>query len=171
MHQVHCLILAAVSFLLAGCASRGSQTALAQVRESGPVDPIADNRIVVGQLMPGLVMQLHIDHDAIRLSDPKLILVPRQPPDPGDGEKVVVSGWRDGERVTTTAIPDQRINAQENAGTVILEQRTLHVALPTPRRIDVVEVAMPGIGEPRRFSVAFVYDRVCRGKPRLEFCR
>jgi hypothetical protein len=165
MRQGHRLMLAAATLLVAGCATKGSQRAIAQAGETRAVDPVADNRSVVGQLTPGLVMQLQIDGGTVRVSNPKLVLVPRQAQDGQDGERVVVSGWRGGERITTTSIPDERINAQENVGTVIREQRTLNVALPTPRRIDVVEVAVAGTGEPQRFGVAPVYDRVVATSP------
>jgi hypothetical protein len=132
MRPRHRLALALIPVLVTSCASEEPQSAVAQAREVRPVDPDTDNRAVTSQLTPGLVIQLEIDRNTVRLADAQLVLVPRQTRQGREGERVIVSGWRGGQQVTTVSIPDQRINSQENVGIVIREQRTLSVALPLP---------------------------------------
>jgi len=60
---------------------------------------------------------------------------------------------------------------QENVGIVLRDQRSLTVALPTPRRVDRVEVTLPGVTTPQEFSVAQVFDRACEQKPVGDLCR
>jgi hypothetical protein len=170
MRPRHRLALALIPVLVTSCASEEPQSAVAQAREVRPVDPDTDNRAVTSQLTPGLVIQLEIDRNTVRLADAQLVLVPRQTRQGREGERVIVSGWRGGQQVTTVSIPDQRINSQENVGIVIREQRTLSVALPLPRRIEAVEVTLPG-GQPQRFDVTPLFDSVCQGQPSTELCR
>ena len=166
------IVPALLILLLAGCASKIPQTAVAQPRQTQAVDAADDNRAVLGQLLPGLIMRLEIDGTTVQLRDPELVLVPRQPAARGtDSERVLVTGWRGREQVSGVSVANQRINVQENVGIVILEQRTLNVALPTPRRIDRVEVTLPGTTAPQQFSVAEVFDRACREQPGSELCR
>jgi hypothetical protein len=86
------------------------------------------------------------------------------------GELISVSGLRGRERVSTILVSDGRVNVQEGVGIVLREQRTLNVALPTPSRIDSIEIALPG--QPAQtFNVARFFERVCRDQPQAQFCR
>lgn len=158
--------------LFAGCASKLPQTAVAQ---SGPVRAVQasdDNRAVLAQMTPGLVMRLEIDGNLVQLHDPELMLVPRSDPSrvPG-GDRVIVTGWRGTEQVSSVAVADQRINVQEEVGIVIRERRSLNVALPTPRRIDRVEVTLPGTTTAQQFAVGQVFDRACAQRTDSDLCR
>jgi hypothetical protein len=158
--------------LLVGCASKIPQTAAAQPGQSRQVDPAEDNRAVLGQLTPGLIMRLEIDGKTVQMQDPELVLIPRRAAArTTGGERVIVTGWRGREQVSAVSVSDQRINVQENVGIVIRDQRSLTVALPTPRRVDRVEVTLPGVTTPQEFSVAQVFDRACEQKPVGDLCR
>jgi hypothetical protein len=130
------------------------------------------NRAVIGQVTPGLVMRLEIDGQTVRMHDPELVLIPRRSSTRSAGnETVLVTGWRGREQVSSVTVSDQRINVQENVGIVIQEQRSLVVALPAPRRLDRVEVSLPGATAPQAFSVGEVFERVCAQNPSADLCR
>lgn len=166
---------AAAAFLavvLAGCASKVPQAAVAQPAQRRQVDAAADNRAVIGDVTPGIVMRLEIDGKNVQLHDVELIVVPRQPPArDAAGERVLVTGWRGQQRISVVSVADQRINVLEGVGIVIRDQRTLNVALPTPQRIDRVEVTLPGMTVPQQFAVGQVFDRACQQQPGGDLCR
>lgn len=128
--------------LLAGCASKMPQTAAAQSVQARPVDAAEDNRAVLGQLTPGLVMRLEIDGKTVQVHDAELVLIPRRAVSRRSGaETVLVTGWRGQEQVSAVSVPDQRINAQEDVGIVVREQpladgRLANAASGRPRRGD-----------------------------------
>lgn len=158
--------------LFAGCASRVPQTAVAQRTQERAVDAAEDNRAVVDQMTPTVVMQLEVDGNTVQLRDMELVLLPRKSSArERDSRKILVTGWRGKEQVSEASVADQRINIQENVGVVIEDRRTLNVALPTPRRIDRVEVTLPGSTTAQRFPVAEVFERACVSQPGSELCR
>ena len=157
--------------LVASCASKMPQTAVAQAGPSRAVQAVDDNRTVLSQMAPGLVMRLEIDGNTVQLVEPELVLVPRALPRASDGDRVIVTGWRGTERVSSVTIADQRVNVQEGVGIVIRDRRSLSVALPTPRRIDRVEVTLPGSTTPQRFSVGEIFERACAQRADSELCR
>lgn len=108
----------------------------------------------------------------MQLRDAELVALPLKPSArENDGRRFLVTGWRGEEKVSEVLVADQRINIQENVGVVTEERRTLSVALPTPRRIDRVEVTLPGSRTVQRFPVAEVFERACAGQPSSELCR
>lgn len=172
MNCGHTVAFALVVFVVASCASRAPQTAVAQRTEQRAVDAAHDNRDVVGQLTPSIVMQLEVDGEKVQLREAELVALPRKPSArENGGRKVLVTGWRGEEKISEVLVEDQRINIQENVGVVTEERRTLSVALPTPRRIDRVEVTLPGSRTAQRFAVAEVFERACAGQPSSELCR
>jgi hypothetical protein len=171
MRSRHRFTLLFFAALLAGCASKMPQTAVAQAGPSRAVQAVADNRAVLSELAPGLVMRLEIDGSTVQMLDPELVLVPRALPRTSDGDRVVVTGWRGNERVSSVTIADQRVNVQEGVGIVIRDRRSVSVALPTPRRIDRIEVTLPGLTTPQRFPVGDIYERACAQRTDSEFCR
>ena len=60
---------------------------------------------------------------------------------------------------------------EEEVGIVIRERRSLYVALPTPRRIDRVEVTLPGTSTSQQFPVGQVFDRACAPRTDNYLCR
>jgi hypothetical protein len=133
---------------------------------------VTDNRAVIGDVTPGIVMRLEIDGTKVDLRDAELILLPRQSPARGrDGERILVTGWRGLQQVSAVSVADQRVNIQEGVGIVIREQRTVSVALPTPRRIDRVEVTLPGTTVAQQFAVTELFDRACPTPTVIDFCR
>jgi len=168
----HRVILPLCLALIAGCASKAPQTAAAQSGPSRAVQASDDNRAVLAQMTPGLVMRLEIDKNVVQLLDLELALVPRSTPPRGSaGDQVLVTGWRGTERVSSVAVADQRVNVQEEVGIVILDRRSLHVALPTPRRIDRIEITLPGATTPQRFPVDQVFERACAQRNDSDLCR
>jgi hypothetical protein len=154
----------------AGCASSEPQTLVAQAGRSDPVDASRDNRAIVEQLVPGLIFQVRIDGNRVTIGDPELMQVIRASRSSLSENSIAISGLRDGARISTVRVADGRRNVQEHVGIVMRERIAFSVALPTPSRIDSVEIALPG-QRPQSFNVAPVFERLCRDRPQPTLCR
>jgi hypothetical protein len=171
-HKHNTALFVLFVLLFAGCTSRVPQTAVAQRTEERTVDAAKDNRAVVERMVPTVILQLEVDGNTVQLRDAELVLLPRKSSArERDSRNILVTGWRGEERISDVSVADQRINIQENVGVVMEDRRTLNVALPAPRRVDRVEVTLPGSATVQRFPVAEVFEHVCVSQPRSELCR
>lgn len=74
------------------------------------------------------------------------------------------------EEVTQIRVSDQRMNIEEGRGLVILEQRTLPVALPLPHPIEEIYVQLPGAEQPVQISVGEEIAAFCKQYPKHALC-
>jgi hypothetical protein len=155
---------------LAGCASSEpgevtEETSMAQV-----IDPAADNQAVLSGLITGLVMTVNIDGGAVTLTDIRVARIPAVPEPQERADAVTISGFHAGQLVSSTAVADQRMNAEENGGLVTLSMQSLAVALPLPHAIDNIEVLPPGASQPTRIDVRKTLRGYCKESKQDPIC-
>jgi hypothetical protein len=156
---------------VAGCASLEPGRMSAETSTPMPVDPRADNEAVIAGQTAALVVTLKIDGAQVALADSRVMMVPMSDERRQEGDMVALEGLSGGQTVTRVAVPDQRLNVQENRGLVMLEQRTLQAALPLPRPIDELQVRLPGSEQPVRIAVDKEIATFCRTHPQQDLCR
>jgi hypothetical protein len=141
--------------------------------EPAPLDPAADpvNRLVAAQTVSGLIVALRIDGAKVTLerAQPARIPKPRRK-GPVEGDSVTVTALSGESRVAAVTVPDQTVIVMERTGMSRPDRRTLHVALPTPRAIDAIEVRVSASRATARFDVRSAYDEICRLLPRDPVC-
>lgn len=169
----HIITAMAIVFclLMFGCASMKHEQSSTRTSDPIPVDPKADNAVVLKQLTAGLLIVLDIDEDTPSLTEAHVAMVPESVARKQEGEFISITGLSSGKAVSSIQVPDQRLNVQENGGLVYLDKRTISATLPLPVRIDIIEIQLPGKASPRRFKVVDQIDGYCRKNPRSDLCR
>jgi hypothetical protein len=156
---------------VAGCASLEPGRMSAETSAPMPVDPRADNEVVLAGQTAALVVTLDIDGAQVTLADSRILMIPKRTERRAEGDLVTLDGLRGGQTVTRVVIPDQRLNVEENGGIVVLDKRTLQAALPLPRPIDELQVRLPGAEQPVRIAVGKEIATFCRKHPQQNLCR
>jgi hypothetical protein len=159
-----------VLLALFGCASLEPGRMNAETSKPTPVDPRADNEVVIAGQTPALIVTLNIDGAEVTLSDSRVLMVPMRAERRPDGDLVTLDGLSQGQVVTQVVISDQRLNVEENGGIVLLDQRTLQAALPLPRPIDELQVRLPDVEQPVRIAVGREIAIFCRKNPQQSLC-
>jgi hypothetical protein len=137
-----------------------------------PVDPKIDNSKVRKSLVATLVVTIDIRDTKVSLRDLQVVMAPRPYQRREEKEElVVVTGISKGRRVSSVRIPDQRVNVEENKGLVIMKNRTVTAMLPLPKKIDHVEVTLPGDAKGTLLDVHETIDQFCKAHPRLPVCQ
>ncbi len=171
MRMILTSIILVSAMVIVNCASTKSERFSAQTSEPISVNPQTDNSVVLDQLIPGLIVVIDIDGNTPSLIEAHVASIPKSPSQQKLGELININGLSDGEMVTSTAIPDQRVNAHEMSGLVILEKRTVIGALPLPQRIDTLEVLLPGEVPPKLFNVRKQIEDYCKKNPKSYLCQ
>jgi hypothetical protein len=141
--------------------------------EPRPVDPAEDvvNRLVTATTVPGLVVSLRIEGNAVTLerAQPARIPKPRERRST-EGDTVTITGLAGAERVASVTVADPVQVAVEESGTFRDERRSVDAALPTPRAIDAIEVRVSTTGATARIDVRPAYAEICRALPNDPVC-
>lgn len=170
MISVYKTIVLMLALVVVSCASTKPGRLSTHTSAPKPVDAVADNAQLLSQFTPGLVIILEISDNTTSLVDARIALVPRSTVRRQEGELIKITGLSNGTRVSSVAVPDQRINVEEEKGLVILDKRTLTATLPLPRKIDTLEVQLPGDVAPSLFNIRKQIDSFCRKFTETEFC-
>lgn len=165
-----CSLLGIALVWVTACASIETGQLTTHTSKPTLVDPRADNREVLTDFIPGLVVTMEVDSQGASLTDAQVMMIPNISPRRQEGELVSIIGLSGGKPVTSIQVTDQRINVEEERGIVIEDKRTLHAALPLPQRIDSLELRIPGAKQPFRFDVGERVDSFCRKFPQTNLC-
>ncbi|MGA7179735.1 MAG: hypothetical protein WBX11_09145 [Thiobacillaceae bacterium] len=144
--------------------------------EPRPVAPADDpvNKWVSASSVDALVIVLTIDGALITLDSATPARVPRASTvraEPVPGDRVTVTGFAEGAKVSDSAVPDQVLNAQEGVGLVRVSKRQVMLSLAAPRALDTIEISAPATGATARFDVRAAYAPYCKGeKPDPRYC-
>lgn len=161
----------AACLLLLGASVRGQSQDGST--EPVPIDPAADpvNRLVAAKTVSGLIVALRIEGSGIELDRTQPARIPRsRRKATATGDTVTVTGLNGGTPVAAVTVPDPTVIVMEGRGLARPERRTIHVALPTPRAIDAIEVRVSASGATARFDVRPAYEEICRFLPRDPMC-
>jgi len=128
-------------------------------------------------LIPSLIVKLLIDDDKVSLKHIQVVMTPRRQPRPLIAGLITLTGLRDGQSVTTVQVSDARINIEEQHGLVIMTKREVIGALPLPKRIDSLDIRLPGRTKPafltvqEGMSVQGTTDEFCRSYGQMPLCQ
>ena len=158
--------------------------------EPQPVDLETDivNITARSQLTLGMVMEIHVTSDGPELMRIGMMQVRRsprgadsafartaggrqEPTENGDGDWVIVEAYGKGALVSRTAVSDPVLTVVEGAGLVRRKERTIYASLPTPRRVDTIELTTTFGGQKKRIDVSKVMDHFCATTPTDRVCR
>lgn len=133
-------------------------------------DPV--NQWVEAGTVDGLMLTVNVDGPTITLASaqPARIVRPRKASDVS-GDRVTVRGLSSGAEISTLTVADPLVRVVEREGIVRAEQRTLHLALPTPSAVDEIEVHVSVSGAKARFDVRPYYAEICRVLAEHPLCR
>jgi hypothetical protein len=84
---------------------------------------------------------------------------------------VIIEAYGNGRLVSRTAVSDPILIAAEGAGLIPLKERTIYASLPTPRRVDTLEITATAGGETKRIDVSKVMDHFCNSAPNDRSCQ
>jgi len=156
----------------AGCASTSAEYPITErTSKPLPVSSIDDNGPVLRQLVPSLVLTLHIREQRVELTEGVVRLTP-----PVSGRRfeegtMRLQGWRDGQLISTLVVPDERLNVQEGKGLVVLDERQVVAALAVPVRLDTVTVQLGPEQPEQKLDVRTIFEGFCKEFPRSIVCR
>jgi hypothetical protein len=88
-----------------------------------------------------------------------------------DGDWVIVEAYGKGVLISRTAVSDPVLMAAEGAGLIQLKERTVYASLPTPRKVDTLEITATAGGETKRIDVSSVMDYFCKSAPNERACQ
>ncbi len=88
-----------------------------------------------------------------------------------DGDWLIVEAYGKGALVSRTAVSDPALTAAEGAGLIRLKERTVYISLPTPRRVDTLEITATASGDTKRIDVTKVMDYFCASAPNERACQ
>jgi len=166
------MVAMAAVLALSACASSGPGKMTTRTSEPAAVNADEDNARLMAGLEPQMVVTLEVDGTTARLIDARVLMVRGNKRAAVAGQDhVVVRGLSAGQAISETKIPDQRINTEHDAGLVIVEKRQLAGALPLPRRIDTLEVMVPGAADAVTFDVGQAIGSFCKDNSQFELCR
>jgi hypothetical protein len=153
-----------------------------------PVDPATDmvNIAARSELAIGMVMEIRVTPDGPELTRIGMMQVRKAPRGANvtaartvggrketraDGDWVIVEAYGKGTLVSRTAVSDPALTAAEGAGLIRLNERTVYASLPTPRRVDTLEITATAGGETKRIDVSSVMDYFCKSAPNERACQ
>lgn len=153
-----------------------------------PVDPAADiiNIVARAELAIGMVMEIRVTADGPELKQIGMMQVRKSPRGAkvmvprtehgrkearSDGDWVIIEAYGNGRLVSRTAVSDPILIAAEGAGLIPLKERTIYASLPTPRRVDTLEITATAGGETKRIDVSKVMDHFCNSAPNDRSCQ
>lgn len=169
-------------------ASSASQPMSVSTSRPQPVDASTDivNVFARSELAIGMVMEIHITPDGpelVRIGMMQVRKVPRgthvtAPRTVGgrkearaDGDWVIIEAYGKGTLVSRAAVSDPVFVAAEGAGLLSLKERTVYASLPTPRRVDTLEITATAGGVIKRIDVSKVMDHFCSAAPDERACQ
>lgn len=169
-------------------ASLASQPTSVSTTQPEAVDPATDivNLTARSELAIGMVMEIHVTADGPELTHIGMMQVRRSargthvtaPRTVGerkepraDGDWVIIEAYHKGVLVSRTAVSDPVLIAAEGAGLLTLKERTVYASLPTPRRVDTLEITATAGGETKRIDVSKVMDHFCSSAPKERACQ
>jgi hypothetical protein len=169
-------------------ASTASQPTSVSTTTPTAVDPATDlvNIAARSELAIGMVMELRVTAEGPELMHIGMmqvrksargtdVAVPRtvggRKEPRGDGDWVIVEAYGKGVLVSRTAVSDPSLIAAEGAGLLTLKERTVYASLPTPRRVDTLEITATAGGETKRIDVSKVMDHFCNSAPKERACQ
>ena len=169
-------------------ASLASQPTSVSTTKPVAVDPATDivNIASRSALAIGMVMEIHVTADGPELIHIGMmqvrksargthVTVPRtaggRKESRADGDWVIVEAYGKGVLISRTAVPDPVLIAAEGAGLITLKERTVYASLPTPRRVDTLEITATAGGETKRIDVSKVMDHFCSSAPKERACQ
>ena len=169
-------------------ASLASQPTSVSTTQPEAVDPATDivNLTARSELAIGMVMEIHVTADGPELTHIGMMQVRRSargthvtaPRTVGerkepraDGDWVIIEAYHKGVLVSRTAVSDPVLIAAEGAGLLTLKERTVYASLPTPRRVDTLEITATAGGETKRIDVSKVMDHFCNSAPKERMCQ
>lgn len=132
-------------------------------------DPV--NRIVVGDSVNALVVQLEIQGDDAAIRHVSVTRVPASMVDFGrDESKIVVEVFNaNRELVGRTSVADRRMSARDGE-TIIHERRRVSVVVPVLRKPERIAITMPGLARQPATPVRPTAELYCRRFPRADVC-
>jgi hypothetical protein len=170
--------------LLGGCVTGTDAVVEPTIAVTQP-EPIAAsedpfNVAALSGLGPGMIVEIRVSPAGIELQQAFMMLTPRTVRSadvPGDRIVATLSGG--GTQVSQTATADSAVVIVESfdergvvKGEIVRQDdRTVSLALPTPRRVDTLEVTVTSTGVTERFDVSDVMDGYCataRSEPSCE---
>jgi hypothetical protein len=139
------------------------------------------NVAALADLTPGMIAMIRVSPSGIELERAFMMLTPRTPRSAeGTGERIVASLFAGGALVSQTAAADPALLVVESFdergvvadGEIVRrEDRTVSLALPTPRLVDTLQVTVTSTGETETFDVSEVMASYCasaKGEPSCE---
>jgi len=153
-----------------------------------PVDPATDlvNIAARSELAIGMVMEIRVTPEGPELTRIGMMQVRKSPRGANitairtvggskearaDGDWVIVEAYGKGALVSHTAVSDPVLTAAEGTGLIRLKERTVYASLPTPRRVDTLEITATVHGETKRIDVSRVMDHFCTSAPNERICQ
>jgi hypothetical protein len=88
-----------------------------------------------------------------------------------DGDWVTIEAYGKGTLVSRTAVSDPVFVVAEGAGLLSLKERTVYASLPTPRRVDTLEITATAGGDMKRIDVSKVMEHFCNAAPDERTCQ
>ena len=169
-------------------ASSASQPMSVSTSRPEPVDPSTDIVNLFGQseLTIGMVMEIHITSDGPELLRIGMMQVRKAPRGAhmtaprtmsgtketrANGDWVIIEAYGKGTLVSRTAVSDPVFVAAEGAGLLSLKERTIYASLPTPRRVDTLEITATAGGDMKRIDVSKVMEHFCNAAPNERTCQ
>jgi hypothetical protein len=152
------------------------------------VDPATDivNVTARSELAIGMVMEIHVTADGPELKHIGMMQVRKSPrgasvtaprqaggrKEPrADGDWVIIEASGKGALVSRTAVSDPALIAAEGRGLVRLDERTVYASLPTPRKVDKLEITATAGGATKSIDVSTVMDQYCKAAPNDRACQ
>jgi hypothetical protein len=153
-----------------------------------PVDPATDvvNLAARSELAIGMVMEIRVTPNGPELMSIGMMQVRKSPRGANvtvprtingrketraDGDWVIVEAYNKGALVSRTAVSDPALIAVEGTGLIRLRERTVYASLPTPRRVDTLEITDTAGGGTKRIDVSAVMDHFCNSAPNERACQ
>lgn len=153
-----------------------------------PVDPATDivNISARSELAIGMVMEIRVTPDGPELMRIGMMQVRKSPRGinitaaravggskeaRAEGDWVIVEAYGEGTLISRTAVSDPVLNVVEGAGLIRFKERTIYASLPTPRRVDTLEITSTVAGETKRIDVSTVMDHFCTSAPNERACK
>lgn len=153
--------ISAVLLLLGACASDSVGQMTSTTSSPRSVDAQQDNAAVLEQASPGIVIKLQIEGNEVRSFEVQIAGISGNSTGGHSDEVVGVKGMSGGATVASMSIADQRVNAAEDVGIVMNENRTLIGMLVLPARIDSLEVTISGAERAQELDVRGIFDEYC----------
>lgn len=168
--------------------SSASPPTSSSISDPQPVDSAADivNIAVRSQLAIGMVMEIRVTADGPELKQIGMMQVRKSPrgahvtvprtvggrkESRPDGDWVIIEAYGKGVLVSRTAVSDPILIAAEGTGLIPLKERTVYASLPTPRRVDTLEITATVGGQTKRIDVSKVMDHFCNSAPNERLCK